>query len=177
MKSQSLFPEFIESTAQFDDSERYRYRLFRRWAEYGGGIGPIWHDVCLWVMLNPSTADAFVLDPTIKRCVNFSKAWGFHALEVVNLFAFRATHPDDMIAAADPIGPENDKAIFDAAQSAARIVVAWGRHGRIRGRSQQVLDLLKPTRLYALGTCENDEPKHPLYVDGETPLVVYRQGY
>src|SRR4026208_2484913 len=48
---------------------RYRYSLRRTWAE-GCAI------VC-FIMLNPSTADADIDDPTIRRCIGFGKSWNF----------------------------------------------------------------------------------------------------
>jgi hypothetical protein len=80
-------------------------------------------------MLNPSTADASVDDPTIRRCTGFSEAWGFDSLTVVNLFAFRSPHPEDLAKVDDPVGPVNDLAIREAVFGASRVVVAWGAVG------------------------------------------------
>lgn len=102
------------SFASFDESRTYRYSLIRRCAE-----GPI----CVWVLLNPSTADERKDDPTIRRCGGFSKSWGFGALEVVNLFAFRATDPRSLWLAMDPVGPKNDEQTLAALKVAGRVVV------------------------------------------------------
>ena len=109
---------------------RYRYRLSRTWDPTG--------PVVAFVMLNPSTADAEVLDPTVRRCVGFARGWGFGSLEVVNLFAFRATDPRDLLRAAAPVGAANDRAILDAASAADRVVVAWGTRGTHLGRATEV---------------------------------------
>lgn len=95
----------------------YRYRLWRRW-----GIGP--H--ATWIMLNPSTADADLDDPTIRRCIGFARAWGFSAIEVVNLFALRATNPRELGRSADPIGPDNDRHLSEAGRAAELRIAAWG---------------------------------------------------
>jgi len=79
------------ATATFDATRTYRYRLSRTWDPSGRR----WRSSCS----NPSTADADVLDPTVRRCVGFALAWGFGSLEVVNLFAFRATDPRDLVRA------------------------------------------------------------------------------
>jgi hypothetical protein len=90
----------MTATAVLSDCGTYRYRLGRRWAE-----GPV--DV--WIMLNPSTADATVDDRTIRRCMEFSRRWGAGALVVGNLFALRATDPAELVRHPDPIGPDNDE--------------------------------------------------------------------
>ena len=85
-------PEITLSEAVISQDERHRYSLTRRW-----GDGP---RVCCWIMLNPSTADATTDDPTIRRCIGFTHAWGYDALTVVNLYAWRATDPADLRNAA-----------------------------------------------------------------------------
>ena len=81
-------PEITLSEAVISQDERHRYSLTRRW-----GDGP---RVCCWIMLNPSTADATTDDPTIRRCIGFTHDWGYDALTVVNLYAWRATDPADL---------------------------------------------------------------------------------
>jgi hypothetical protein len=90
---------------------RYRYRLDRRWAD-GPSIA--------WIMLNPSTADSNTDDPTIRRIRAFSQAWGFGALTVVNLYAWRATDPRDLWQAPGPVGPENDAYLVEACTRGVR---------------------------------------------------------
>ncbi len=93
----------MTGSAVLSECARYRYRLDRAWERDDHGLGTV-----TWVMLNPSTADADVDDPTIRRCIGFSKAWGYNALTVVNLFAWRATSPRDLCAVEDPVGPDNE---------------------------------------------------------------------
>jgi hypothetical protein len=125
--------------------------------------------------LNPSTADAERDDPTIRKCVGFARTWGFGGVEVVNLFAYRATLPCEMRLAADPIGPTNDSHILDVAARCRPVVAAWGTHGDFLGRSRAVLDLLATlgTHVECLGTTRSGHPRHPLYVRYDTPLVPY----
>jgi hypothetical protein len=150
---------------------RYRYSLTR---EFDGlpfivGAGRI-----LWVMLNPSTADATVDDPTIRRVASFSKAWGYSSLEVVNLFAWRATDPDDMIRehrrGTDIVGPDNDEAILAGVKRSSQIVVAWGAlPARFHDRAGLVVSQLLSQRtllsaLTSLGVTKLGDPRHPLYL-------------
>lgn len=117
-------------------------------------------------MLNPSTADEFQLDPSCTRARNFAERWGYGALLVTNVFAWRATDPDDMLAAKDPVGRGNDAAIVRAARAAGIVVCAWGNHGAHRERSAVVVELLKREgiTLHALRVNGSGEPAHPLYL-------------
>lgn len=151
----------------------YRYDLGRSWGDMEQ-MG-----VC-WVMLNPSTADATEDDPTIRRCIAFSKAWGFGSLTVVNLFAYRATDPKALVRAAsegvDVVGPENDWCIQLAVLGNEFTVAAWGTKGNLFGRDKQVLTMLAELRepVDCLDITKGGHPKHPLYVKGDTTLRPYQ---
>lgn len=138
----------------------YRYRLERWWgAERDRGLKrPLG-----WVMLNPSTADATLDDPTIRRCIGFAMAWGFPGLVVCNLFAWRATAPHELKRAADAVGPDNDRHLTLLGDECIDIVGAWGAHGGLNGRAAHVVHLLGGCRLQALGWTMAGEPIHPLY--------------
>ena len=120
-------------------------------------------------MLNPSTADEVRLDPTCSRARDYAERWGYGALIVTNLFAFRETDPGRMKAAADPVGPGNDAAIARAAKQAGIVVCAWGNHGAFLDRSSRVGALLQKHRvaLHALRVNAGGEPAHPLYLPGK----------
>jgi hypothetical protein len=157
--------DIISRSAELSPCGRYRYLLTRT---LGTGNG-----TCVFVMLNPSTADHTVDDQTIRQCVGFTAAWGYRRLAVVNLFAWRATLPRDMLTAIDPIGPAGDDWILHAARCADRIVCAWGEHGRHRGRGAAVRSLLQADgrALHHLGlTKGHHQPRHPLYLARETAL-------
>lgn len=155
--------DILSRSAELSPCGRYRYLLTRT---LGTGTG-----TCLFVMLNPSTADHTVDDQTIRQCIGFTAAWGFRRLEVVNLFAWRATLPREMLSAIDPVGPSGDDWILRAARGASRIVCAWGEHGRHRGRGEAVRQILRTDghTLYHLGlTKGHAQPRHPLYLARET---------
>ena len=140
----------------------YRYWLSRTWAP------SLWtglSECLLYVMLNPSTADANLDDPTIRNCIRIAQAWGYQAIHVVNLFALRATNPKALQTAADPVGPLNDQHILDALRSKCSVVAAWGTHGTYLGRDQTVLRLLQSVnvRVNCLGVNKDGSPRHPLY--------------
>jgi len=142
--------------AEFSPCRRYRYRLWRTWGDP--------RELLLLVMLNPSTADASADDPTIRRCIAFAKRWKHGALEVVNLFAWRSTDPDELLDVPDPVGPGNDEVVLAAARGARRVIAAWGAHRAAQERAPTVLRLLAGAGVvaYHLGLNEDGSPKHPL---------------
>lgn len=119
-------------------------------------------------MLNPSTADEVRLDPSCSRARDYAERWGYGALIVTNLFGWRATEPDKLLSAHDPLGRGNDAAILAAARESAIIVCAWGNHGAHRARSTEVVRMLRSAcvRLHALRVNRSGEPAHPLYLPG-----------
>jgi len=154
---------------------RYRYRLWRDWrGTPASGRGT----TVLWVMLNPSTANAEEDDPTIRRCLAFTRREGFGRMDVVNLFALRATDPAQLRTASDPIGPAWEGATRAALQGADAILCAWGAHGSYRGRDVEVLRFLQAERppgapIWCLGSTKLGLPRHPLYLAAGTPLQHY----
>lgn len=135
----------------------YRYSLSRVWEQELPRV--------TWVLLNPSTADAEQLDPTMRRCVSFAKREGFGGMEVVNLYAFRTKSPRAMLDASDPVGAENDSVL---ASVRGVVIAGWGVHAK-QARVAAAVRLLPP--LLSLGTTREGHPRHPLYVRADTPLV------
>lgn len=150
------------SDARIDPTGAYRYMLMRRWG----------HDErqVLWVMLNPSTADALQDDPTVRRCRIFSRRWGYGGMTVVNLFALRATDPRLLAASPDPVGPDNDATILEGLRTHQLVIAAWGVHGALRGRDRTVRELMQRAGavVHHLGLTSAGQPKHPLYLRGDT---------
>lgn len=158
-------------TASLSADRAYRYRLDR-------DLGAIGDGTALFVMLNPSRADEYEDDLTITKCRKFAASWGAQSLVVVNLFAFRATDPDDLFAALAPVEHptelgRNDATIECAALAARIRVAAWGatRAGEpaVAARTRRVVELLHATpllgagvpTLQCLGTTGAGHPFHP----------------
>lgn len=150
--------EWGEATATFSEDRVHRFLLTRTWDEVLPRVN--------FVMLNPSTADAFQLDPTNRRCVGFAREWGFGGVVTTNIFAFRSTDPKGLRTATDPIGAENDAFIVDAAQSCDVVIAAWGTHGALGGRGDEVRELLRGAGvpLSVLRVTAGGHPSHPLYL-------------
>jgi hypothetical protein len=146
------------SEAIYSECEAYRYSLTRTWQPQAPRI--------VFLMLNPSTADAFRNDPTVERCERRARAQGFGAFRVVNLFAWRATDPAALKRAAAPVGPENEAAISEAAGWGHLLLAAWGVHGAHEGRGPAVAASLRArgVTLHHLGCTKDGHPRHPLYV-------------
>jgi hypothetical protein len=140
----------------------YRYELTRRWADGD--------DIVTWIMLNPSTADADIDDPTVRRCIDFSIRWGCAGLVVRNLFALRATDPRQLAKHPAPVGPDNDK--YLAKPTTGATIAAWGTSGGhlAHARAAAVLELLRAGSTWPLCVALTDggAPRHPLYVAGAT---------
>ncbi|MBY9079534.1 DUF1643 domain-containing protein [Paenibacillus sp. HN-1] len=151
--------------AIIDETGSYRYLLWRTWDENLPKV--------LFIMLNPSTADENEDDPTICRCIGFAKKWGYGSLEVVNLFAYRATDPDELKVCNDPVGPENDVHIIEAIKRTGLVVAAWGVKGRLNRRDKSIMKLLSPVSLNCLAVTKEGHPRHPLYVKSDRNLVRY----
>lgn len=165
VKCKDYKESILKTDAVLSECRKYRFALWRIWDEskpYAMIIG-----------LNLSTADETEDDPTVKRCIEFARSWGYGGLCMANLFAFRATMPTDMFTASDPIGVENDKWLIKLAKSAGVVVAAWGNNGTYLSRSKEVIQLIPD--LHCLKMNKTGEPAHPLYLKATlrpTPLSV-----
>lgn len=149
------------TSAVIDPTGAYRYHLGRHW-------NPLFPKRCCFIMLNPSTADAELDDPTIRRCIGFAKRWGYGALDVVNLFAYRATNPQELYQVEDPVGPDNDRWIRTVTGSAgcSLVVAAWGAHRMASHRGNKIASLID-CPMVCLGRTKDGYPRHPLYVPAD----------
>lgn len=165
-------PTYTDQGATFSPDRRYRYRLWR-----------VWDPSCFrvaFVMLNPSTADEHVLDPTLRRCLGFAQRWGFGGFEVANIFALRSTDPAGLYKAAihdgDPVGPENDAALDELAARVSMVVAGWGTHGRLGWRGDTVRRRFDAAGrpLHVLRLSREGFPCHPLYLPGSLEPTPWR---
>ena len=153
----------------------YRY-LLRRPAPKGLDFSLPCVGTALFVMLNPSTADATVDDPTIRRCKAFAYRWGCNGISVVNLYALRSPSPSVPWTHEDPVGPDNDLWLRTAAREHETVVFAWGANAK-PARVREVYEIFQGTphrQIRCLGTTKDGSPRHPLYVKGDQPLIEWR---
>ena len=135
-------------------------------------------DFCAFIGLNPSTADERNNDPTVTRCINFAKAWGFPGMWMLNLFGLRSTDPRLLSQTMNPYGDDNWQTVLQVVtQTCSKIVLCWGNHGQFDRAGDRFLSQLllaasgcsKP--LFCFGRTKVGEPKHPLYLPGNAPLM------
>ena len=189
--------DYVDKGASISACGTYRYRLWREWRGGAGEQWDMWTEddgspcldgdgehlgeplSCVFVMLNPSTADGSEDDPTIRRCVSFATALGFDRLEVVNLFAFRATDPQELLSVGperDPVGFDNSRHIHEVLDRAGLIICAWGAHGGYLGQDETTLGWIengndREAEVVALGLTKDGHPRHPLYLPrSATPM-------
>jgi hypothetical protein len=159
-----LDPFLYDKGAILSDDGLYRYRLWRRWEPVAPRLA--------WIMLNPSTADAELDDPTIRRCAGFAKAWGYGSITVVNVYAYRSTDPAALSQVSDPFGPDNDFHLRDVILGSSGAVAAWGAHpgatAAFREFVQRTPLVTVVGGLVTLGMTKSGHPRHPLYVKGDT---------
>lgn len=150
----------------------YRYLLHRAWSR-AAGLRRV-----VWLMLNPSSVDEERDDPTIRRCAGFSRRAGAAGMTVVNLYALRSVHPDQLWTHPDPVGPDTDATLVTVLSAAAAhpwpVICAWGTSAR-SDRARAVVDLARAARvsLLALGLTKDGHPRHPLYVPAAAEPLAY----
>lgn len=157
----------VRSGADISDDGLYRYLLWREWDRT--------KDSMVWVMLNPSTADAQVNDPTITRCIGFAKREGCGGIVVLNLFALRATDPLELLDHPIPEGPRNSEVWRQVLDYYHRgpIVAGWGAMAnRLNDRGIFSWSLVSEdtSTWRCLGRTKDGSPRHPLYLPSQQPL-------
>lgn len=156
----------MERGARISEDGVYRYQLVRTWGAGGGKV------LC-FIMLNPSIATDLVDDPTVRLCIKWAMILGFDTLVIVNLFAYRATDPKQMIrmrkvGGFDIEGPENNDAIVGSASAADMVLCGWGAnavHPELSGRAEFVKAMLRKLGIpmHCLKLSKQGHPVHPLY--------------
>jgi len=168
-----------QNTVVFSRDMKYRYLLQWEWDPTSAPL--------IVVMLNPSTADHLTMDPTIRRVVALAKRHGFGSVIVVNIAAFRATDPKDLVAqhklattAPDADvpniwGSENWEFLMGAFEVAPElrmgskpILVGWGAHEIVdeTGAGPMLTGSMMANKItpFCLGKTKSGAPKHPLYI-------------
>ncbi len=153
---------FMKKHAILSEDNKYRYQLSRIWDEEKPMI--------LFIMLNPSTADANIDDPTIRRVTNFAKSWGYGGLYVGNLYAFRSTDPNILQKVDNPIGTDNIQYIKSLIGLTEKVIYAWGNNRKEPEWLSNLVD-----NPYCIDISKKGIPKHPLYLKGNLLPKLYRQ--
>lgn len=158
---------YLENDAVISECGRYRYLLRRTWDHA--------KPRALFIMLNPSTADARQDDATIRSCVRLVSGLGYGSMEVVNVFAYRATDPAELAKQPDAVGPHNLETIEAAIGRCDVAICAWGAYPPARQYAIEPLNAIRSRRpaIYCFGKTKAGAPKHPLYIKSGTPLETF----
>lgn len=155
----------VRASAELSPDGVYRYRLDRAWDDSLPRL--------VFLMLNPSTADATRDDPTLRRCMSFTRSLGHGSLSVVNLYALRTADPRELRLHHDPVGPLNDDHISETVLNAGTVIAGWGTNAWDHARVERVCSLVAGP-IHALGLTKDGHPRHPLYLRGDSRLVEWR---
>jgi hypothetical protein len=154
--------------AHISPCQRYRYTLRRGPVDTGG---------LTFLCLNPSTANAELDDPTVRKCIGFTERLGATGFTIVNLFAWRATNPLELLEAGDPVGPQND--VFLSNEFMRPVICAWGAPSSTKLRRMVEHRIVQLAHLFQAHGQEtwhlgpltlNGSPRHPLYLPYDADL-------
>lgn len=154
-----------DSRAIYSIDMKYRYLLERIWDKS--------KPLCIWCMLNPSTATEFNNDPTIERCEVRSNMLGMGGYIILNLFAYRSKDPNQLLWIKDPVGAYNDLLIDENIQRGNRVILAWGTKGRLFNRGNIVMERFRLNKIpiFAFRLNKDGTPNHPLYISYKQDLI------
>lgn len=158
----------IRSMAVISSDGLYRYRLTKIWDEDKPCIA--------FILLNPSTADNLRTDITAMNICNYSIANDYGRIDIVNLFAFRATNSKDMPYWREAIGEYNDQYILDAVLGASKVIIGWGSDQKVYNeRKMEVHNLLREykSKLMCFKDEEGRRPRNPVKWNKIWALVDY----
>ena len=157
--------KILFSNAFFSKDRKHRYALWRVWNNKLPKV--------LFIGLNPSTADEVKDDPTIRRCINYAKDWGYGGYIMGNIFAYRSTDPKNLKITTDPIGIDNNSWLIKLHSEASLTIGAWGNHGKYLDRGEEVSNLID--NLYCLRITKEGHPSHPLYLPGNLKPIILKK--
>jgi len=161
-------PTNYENKCEFSPDQKYRYYLQRNFKKNAKNL-------LVFIMLNPSTANEQYNDPTVERCQNHALNKNYDGMIILNIFAYRTTNPKQLLQTKNPIGEKNNQTIINTIKKHQNIICAWGNHGKILNRSNEIKKILKKHRkkTQAFEITKQNEPKHPLYIPYNKKLKQY----
>lgn len=169
IKRTHIAEDGTKSLAIYTDCEQYRFILTRKWSKTG-------QRHIAFIGLNPSTATEYQNDPTVARCINYAKAWGYDSMTMLNAFGYRSTDPKGLKSVADPNGKGNDRYILKECRTADFILLCWGTHAALNNRSEELLKKLRTLDkpLHCLKLTQAGLPSHPLYLRKDLKPIIYK---
>jgi hypothetical protein len=153
---------YLENDVVISECGQYRYLLRRVWDQA--------KPRALFIGLNPAATND---NPTIRSCVRLANSLGYGSIELVNIFGWRATDPNELAKQSDPTGPLNDNSVAAAIARCDVVICAWGASA-MATRQAAFLSTLIRSGAFCLGTTKSGAPKHPLYIKSGTALRPYQ---
>ena len=154
----------IKKSCVLSKCNKYRYELRRAWNSSKPQI--------MFILLNPSTADDIEDDPTIKKCISYTKRLKGGSIVVCNIFSYRSTDPRLMKQHNDPVGPNNDYWIKKNAKESKLIIAGWGKHGSYLGRAEEICRMLPKMHCFKIN--KDGSPTHFLYLPSNLKPILFR---
>ena len=147
----------------------YRYILGTR------GVNPL---ICIGV--NPSTARPDALDNTLKSVERIALGNGYDSFLMFNVYAQRATSPDDMEKVCNPLLHAENLAAFRYILSISQKPAVWAAWGAVIEKRKYLPDCVRDlvavgmefdAQWYCAGAItRKGHPHHPLYLRKEEKL-------
>jgi hypothetical protein len=168
---QNHMKEHRYTGAIFSEEKDHRFALWRTWDRELPSI--------LFIGLNPSRGNQFYNDPTLTRCINFSKSWGYGTMFFGNLFS--NVEPDsDMMRAISMHESRIDEVttnlwLDQMLSMTDEVVCAWGSWDFIERRKKAVIGMISNwfESPKCFGKNKDGNPKHPLYLKATSTLKNY----
>ncbi len=154
----------IAKGAVFSSDGKHRYALWRVWSNYRRPL--------MFIGLNPSKADHTLDDPTVTRMIRRADAAGFGGLLVGNLYSYVSTDPRILLTLDGCFNDETDHYLKHMSHLAEKVLCGWGSFKPAAKRTHAILSFFPI--LYCLGVNRDGQPKHPLYVSYDTPIIKYK---
>lgn len=162
------------------DAARWLY-IPNTYSEYRYILGTRGKKPLICVGINPSTAAPDALDPTLQSAQRIALANGYDSFLMFNVYAQRATRPDDMERTLNRDLHEENRKAFRYLLSLSERPAVWAAWGNIIEKRDYLMDCMRDfaadgqavgARWFTAGPpLKSGHPHHPLYLRRDTPLL------
>ena len=173
------FADAMVSTNESYNKDRWLY-VPDFYSEYRYILGTKGEKPLICIGINPSTAAPDDLDNTLKSVERIALANGYDSFIMFNVYAQRATNPDDMERECNLLLHEENMKAFDYILSLSDKPAIWAAWGNIIEKRPYLPDCVRSmielgkqhqATWYSAGKIsKKGHPHHPLYLKKDTPL-------
>lgn len=180
-----LFEPALEAALQPSEAYDISQWLYvpNTYSEYRYILGTRGSNPLICIGINPSTAAPNALDPTLKSVERIAHANGYDSFLMFNVYAQRATRPDDMEPACNALLHEENRKAFRYLLSLSPAPAVWAAWGNIIEKRDYLMDCMRDFALdgQAVGAkwftagplLKSGHPHHPLYLKSTTALQAF----